>query len=51
LLAKEVEAFFGEERLLFWMEALALLKVLGSSVQSLLSIIDWCRVCGSSSFL
>lgn len=51
LLAKEVEAFFGVERLLFWIEVLALVKALGSSVQSLLSIIDWCRVCGSSSFL
>ena len=51
LLAKEVEAFLHAERLLFWMEALSLLKALGSSVQSLLSIIDWCRVCGLSSFL
>jgi WD40 repeat protein len=39
-LAKEVEAFF-DERLLFWLEALALMKVLSISVESLSCIADW----------
>ncbi|KAG2078662.1 hypothetical protein BDR04DRAFT_968455, partial [Suillus decipiens] len=40
-LAKNVQAFFEEDRLLFWLEALALTKSLGSSEGCLLSIADW----------
>ncbi|KAG2350100.1 hypothetical protein BDR05DRAFT_955961, partial [Suillus weaverae] len=40
-LAKEVEAFFDGERLLWWLEALALMKSLGGSVVTLSSIADW----------
>ncbi|KAG2343052.1 WD40 repeat-like protein [Suillus weaverae] len=40
-LAKEVEAFFNGERLLWWLEALALMKSLGGSVVTLSSITDW----------
>ncbi|OJA14567.1 hypothetical protein AZE42_06365 [Rhizopogon vesiculosus] len=40
-LAKEVEAFFGGERLLFWLEALALMKHLSGTVELLSSIADW----------
>jgi hypothetical protein len=49
LLAKEVEAFFDGERLLFWLEALALMKGLSGSVGSLSSLSDWFTVCGSTS--
>ncbi|KAG2747110.1 WD40 repeat-like protein [Suillus brevipes Sb2] len=40
-LAKEVEAFFDGERLLWWLEALALMKCLSGSVVTHLSITDW----------
>ena len=50
LLAQEVKAFFDGECLLFWMEALSLIKKgFGSAVQTLLSIAGWCEVCSSSS--
>jgi hypothetical protein len=50
-LAKEVEAFFDGERLLWWLEALALMKSLSSSAVTLLSITKWFSVRSSSSFL
>jgi WD40 repeat protein len=40
-LVKEVEAFFNGERLLWWLEALALMKSLGDSVATLSSIANW----------
>ncbi|KAG2078675.1 hypothetical protein BDR04DRAFT_1064436 [Suillus decipiens] len=40
-LAQEVEALFSGERLLFWLEALALMKSLSSSRESLSSIANW----------
>ncbi|KAG2340254.1 WD40 repeat-like protein [Suillus weaverae] len=40
-LAKEVEAFFDGEHLLWWLEALALMKSLGGSVATLSSIANW----------
>ncbi|KIK41433.1 hypothetical protein CY34DRAFT_13061 [Suillus luteus UH-Slu-Lm8-n1] len=40
-LAKEVEAFFDGERLLWWLEALTLIKGIGGSVVTLLSVTDW----------
>ena len=43
-LVKEVAAFFDGERLLFWLEALGLMKCLSSSVVSLSCIADWLRV-------
>jgi hypothetical protein len=43
-LAQEVEAFFDGERLLFWLETLALMKCLDDSVESLSSIADWLTV-------
>jgi hypothetical protein len=43
-LAKEIEAFFNGERLLFWLEALALLKGLNNSEEFLLSIADSFKV-------
>jgi hypothetical protein len=49
-LAKEVEAFFDGERLLWWLEALALMKSLSGSVVTLLSIAKWFSVRSSSSF-
>lgn len=42
-LAEEVEAFFSGERLLFWLEALALMKSLDSSAGCLSSISNWCK--------
>jgi hypothetical protein len=48
-LAKEVEAFFDGERLLWWLEALALMKGIGGSVVTLLSITDWFSVRSSIS--
>jgi len=51
LLAKEVEAFLGEERLLFWMEVLSLTKSVGSAARSLIPIQDWCTVRVSKSRL
>jgi hypothetical protein len=50
-LAKEVEAFLDGERLLWWLEALALMKSLGGSVGTLLSIAKWFSVRSSRSFL
>jgi len=45
LLVEEVKAFF-DERLLLWMEALSLIKkAIGSAVQTLSFIKDWCQVC------
>ncbi|KAG6329519.1 hypothetical protein ID866_9569 [Astraeus odoratus] len=43
-LGKEVEAFF-EEKLLFWMEALSLLRVLSIAAASLAGIAKWMDVC------
>jgi hypothetical protein len=50
LLDKDVGDFFDGERLLFWLEALSLMKDLSSSVATLSSIADWLTVRGSSSF-
>lgn len=50
-LAKEIEAFFDGEHLLFWLEALALMNHLSGSLESLSSIADWLTVSVSSSFL
>ena len=50
-LAKEIETFFDGERLLFWLEALALMNHLSCSLESLSSIADWLTVSVSSSFL
>ncbi|KAG1784452.1 uncharacterized protein HD556DRAFT_1251305 [Suillus plorans] len=49
-LAKGVEAFFDGERLLWWLEALALMRSLGGSVVTLSYIADWLSVRRSSSF-
>jgi hypothetical protein len=49
-LAKEIEAFFDGERLLWWLEALTLMKGIGGSVVTLLSTIDWFSVRSSISF-
>ena len=43
-LAKEVQAFFDGERLLFWLEALSLMENIGSSVGALSYITDWLMV-------
>ena len=51
LLIKEVKAFLNEERLLFWLEALALMKDLNSSIGTLSSVAVWLKVCGLNSFL
>jgi len=51
LLAKEVEAFFDEERLLFWIEVLGLTRSVGSAARSLIPIQDWCTVRVSKSRL
>jgi hypothetical protein len=40
-LAEELRMFFDGERLLFWLEALALMKVLSSALGTLSSIADW----------
>jgi len=50
-LANEVSAFFDGERLLFWLEALAVMKCLSGSVGSLSCIADWLTVRGSSATL
>jgi hypothetical protein len=50
-LAEELRAFFNEECLLFWLEALALMHDLSGSIQCLSSIADWLTVRGSNSFL
>lgn len=44
LLAKDVQAFFDGERLLFWLEAMTLMKGLSRSEGSLSSIADWFKV-------
>ena len=51
LLVKEVKAFLNEERLLFWLEALALMKDLNSSIGTLSSVAVWLKVCGLNSSL
>jgi len=51
LLAKEVQAFFDGERLLFWLEALSLMENLGSSVGALSCISDWLMVRSSTPLL
>jgi hypothetical protein len=43
-LVEEVEAFFDTERLLFWIEALALMKGLSGSVATLSSVALWLTV-------
>jgi len=48
LLAGEISAFLDAERLLFWLEALALMKGLGGSVGTLTSIASWFTVRSSS---
>jgi hypothetical protein len=50
LLTKEVEAFFEGEHLLWWLEAVALMRSMGGSVVTLSSIANWVSVCCSSSF-
>jgi len=45
-LADEVQAFFNHKILLFWFEALSLLKVMNSCAGSLSSVIQWVMVCG-----
>jgi len=50
-LAKEVKAFLDDERLLFWLEALSLLKCVGGSSVTLSSIADWVQVRGLTTFL
>ena len=49
-LAEKVRAFFDGERLLFWVEAVALLKVLSSSVATLQCIAKWLSVCCWTSY-
>ena len=48
LLAEEIRAFLDAERLLFWLEALALMKDLSGSVGTLTSIASWLTVRSSS---
>jgi len=48
LLAEEVRTFLDAERLLFWLEALALMKGLNGSVGTLTSIASWYTVRSSS---
>jgi len=50
-LAKEVEAFFDGERLLFWLEALSVMENLGSAVGVLSYVSDWLMVCSLTSLL
>jgi len=50
-LATEVRAFFDAERLLFWLEALALMEHLSGSVETLASIAVWLTVRGLMSFI
>jgi len=45
-LVEEVKAFFDDERLLFWLEAVSLLNVLGGSVATLSCTADWLTVSG-----
>jgi hypothetical protein len=44
LLVEEVEVFFDAERLLFWLEAVALLKGLRDLVGKLSCVADWLTV-------
>jgi len=49
LLVEEVKAFFDDERLLFWLEVVGLLKVVGGAVATLSCTADWLEVsCGAS---
>jgi len=48
VLAEEIRAFLDAERLLFWLEALALMKGLSGSVGTLTSIASWFTVRSSS---
>jgi len=48
MLAEEIRAFLDAERLLFWLEALALMKGLSGSVGTLTSIASWFTVRSSS---
>jgi hypothetical protein len=50
LFAKEVEAFFDGEHLLWWLEAVALMKIIGGLVVTLSSLANWFSVCSSGSF-
>jgi len=50
-LAKEVKAFLDDERLLFWLEALSLLKCVSGSLVTLSCIADWVQVRGLTTFL
>jgi len=50
-LAKEVKAFLDDERLLFWLEVLSLLKSVAGSSVTLSCIADWVQVCGLTTFL
>jgi hypothetical protein len=50
-LATEVRAFFDAKRLLFWLEALALMEHLSGSVETLSSIAVWLTVRGLMSFI
>jgi len=50
-LAREVQAFFDGERLLFWLEALSLMESLGSSVGVLSYVSDWLMVRSLTSLL
>ena len=45
VLAEEVQAFFNHKVLLFWFEALSLLKVMNTCAGSLSSVIQWVMVC------
>ena len=44
-LAETVQAFFNHERLLFWFEALSLLKKISTSTSLLSFVIQWAMVC------
>jgi len=50
-LAKEVKAFLDDERLLFWLEVLSLMKGVGGSSATLSCIADWVQVRGLTTFL
>ena len=43
-LVEEVKAFFDDERLLFWLEVVSLLKVVGGAVATLSCIANWLAV-------
>jgi hypothetical protein len=48
---KEVEAFFNEEHLIFWLEAVTLLRGLSGSVETLSCIAAWLMVRCWTSYL